>query len=121
MQAGKVNHESRQKGLTGGLIGLAQAAGDFHGDGSVALPHLDRCPQAQHVVDGALGQADGAGDCGADNIASLIGVATVARLQPEIKHQVHDYVSMLHSGRNEEFNHEYLEAHESYVGLVVGE
>ncbi len=52
------------------------------------------------------------------DVCSNIGVATVARLQPEIKHQVHDYVSMLHSGRNEEFNHEYLEAHDRYFGLL---
>ena len=45
---------------------------------------------------------------------SNIGVATIARAVPELKHQVHDYVSMLHSGGDENFNREYREAHERY-------
>ncbi|MDO4307669.1 MAG: Na/Pi cotransporter family protein [Eubacteriales bacterium] len=52
------------------------------------------------------------------DICSNVGVATVARVQPEIKHQVHDYVSMLHSGRDEGFNREYQEAHERYFRLL---
>lgn len=52
------------------------------------------------------------------DICSNVGVATVARLQPEIKHQVHDYVSMLHSGRDKEFNREYKEAHDRYFRLL---
>lgn len=52
------------------------------------------------------------------DICSNIGVATVARVQPEMKHQVHEYVSMLHSGRDEAFNHEYQEAHDRYFGLL---
>ena len=47
-----------------------------------------------------------------------MGVATVARANPEIKHQVHDYVSMLHSGRDEEFNRNYEEAHKLYFELL---
>ncbi len=52
------------------------------------------------------------------DVCSNIGVATVARVQPELKHQVHDYVSMLHSGRDEIFNHEYQEAHDRYFRLL---
>lgn len=52
------------------------------------------------------------------DICSNIGVATIARVTPEIKHQVHDYVSTLHAGRDEEFNREYKEAHEKYFGLL---
>ncbi len=52
------------------------------------------------------------------DVCSNIGVATVARANPEIKHQVHDYVSMLHSGRDEEFNRRYNEAHELYFELL---
>lgn len=52
------------------------------------------------------------------DICSNVGVATVARVQPEMKHQVHDYISMLHSGRDEEFNYEYQEAHDRYFGLL---
>lgn len=54
------------------------------------------------------------------DVCSNIGVATVARATPEIEHQVHDYVSMLHSGRDEKFNHDYEEAHELYFGLLQG-
>lgn len=52
------------------------------------------------------------------DVCSNVGVATVMRANPEIEHQVHDYVAMLHSGRNEEFNHDYEEAHEQYFGLL---
>lgn len=54
------------------------------------------------------------------DVCSNIGVATVARIQPELKHQVHDYVSMLHSGRDEAFNREYEEAHDRYFRLLSG-
>lgn len=49
------------------------------------------------------------------DICSNVGVATVARVKPEMKHQVHEYVSMLHSGRDESFNREYQEAHDYYL------
>ena len=52
------------------------------------------------------------------DVCSNIGVATIARAVPEIKHQVHDYVSMLHSGQNEAFNREYRNAHDQYFGLL---
>ncbi len=52
------------------------------------------------------------------DICSNVGVATIARATPEIKHQVHDYVSMLHSGRDEEYNQEYQEAHDKYFKML---
>lgn len=55
------------------------------------------------------------------DICSNIGVATVARATPEIEHQVHDYISMLHSGRDEDFNHHYQEAHDKYFELLQKE
>lgn len=54
------------------------------------------------------------------DVCSNVGVATVARANPEIEHQVHDYVSMLHSGRDEKFNRDYQEAHKLYFGLLRG-
>ena len=51
-------------------------------------------------------------------VCSNIGVATIARAVPEIKHQVHDYVSMLRSGQDESFNREYRDAHDQYFGLL---
>lgn len=52
---------------------------------------------------------------------SNVGVATVARATPGINHQVHDYISMLHSGRDENFNHAYQEAHDRYFRLLQRE
>ena len=52
------------------------------------------------------------------DVCSNIAVATIARAVPEIKHQVHDYVSMLHSGQDESFNREYQNAHDQYFGLL---
>lgn len=52
------------------------------------------------------------------DICSNVGVATVARAKPEIENQLHNYVSMLHSGRDEKFNREYQEAHERYFRLL---
>ncbi len=49
------------------------------------------------------------------DVCSNVGVATVARAMPEIKHQVHDYISKLHSGRDEEFNQVYQAAHDNYL------
>ncbi len=52
------------------------------------------------------------------DVCSNVGVATVARATPGIKHQVHDYISMLHSGRDEDFNRAYQEAHDRYFRLL---
>lgn len=52
---------------------------------------------------------------------SNVGVATVARATPGINHQVHDYISMLHSGRDESFNVAYQEAHDRYFRLLQRE
>lgn len=52
------------------------------------------------------------------DICSNIGVATVARDTPELQHQVHDYMSRLHSGDDETFNREYREAHDRYFRLL---
>ena len=52
------------------------------------------------------------------DVCSNIGIATVARAVPDIKHQTHHYVSMLHSGQDETFNREYRTAHDQYFGLL---
>ncbi len=49
---------------------------------------------------------------------SNVGVAIVARAIPEIHHQVHNYISKLHSGGDEEFNRVYQETHELYFGKL---
>ena len=48
------------------------------------------------------------------DVCSNVGVAIVARALPELHHQVHDYISRLHSGRDEEFNRVYQETHDEY-------
>ena len=53
------------------------------------------------------------------DVCSNVGVATLARVIPEMRHQVHDYVSTLHSGRDEQFNREYQDAHDHYFGLLA--
>lgn len=52
------------------------------------------------------------------DVCSNVGVATVARALPEIKHQIHNYISVLHSGRDEEFNRVYQTAHDEYFGQL---
>ena len=52
------------------------------------------------------------------DVCSNIGVATIARAVPDIKHQTHNYISMLHSGKDEAFNKEYQTAREQYFGLL---
>ena len=52
------------------------------------------------------------------DICSNVGVATIARMKPEMKHEIHDYVSRLHAGKDAAFNHEYQAAHEHYFELL---
>ena len=53
------------------------------------------------------------------DICSNVGLATVARVTPEMKHQIHNYLSDLHSGNDKEFNKEYKEAKERYFRLLA--
>ena len=48
------------------------------------------------------------------DICSNIGIATVARVAPELGALSHDYISSLHQGRDEDFNREYAKTHEVY-------
>lgn len=54
------------------------------------------------------------------DICSNVGVATVARVYPELAEQAHDYISLLHQGGNEEFNKEYKQAHDEYFAKLDG-
>ena len=55
------------------------------------------------------------------DICSNVGVFTIARVKPEMKHEIHDYVSVLHSGKDETFNREYQAAHDHYFELLNAE
>ncbi len=52
------------------------------------------------------------------DICSNIGVSVIAWATPEIEHQIHDYVSTLHAGRDEDFNRAYQEAHDRYFSML---
>ena len=52
------------------------------------------------------------------DICSNVGVATIARVRPELKHEIHDYVSRLHEGKDESFNREYHAAHDHYFAQL---
>lgn len=52
------------------------------------------------------------------DICSNIGVATIVRVQPELKHEVHHYMSSLHAGKDEFFNNEYKAAHDHYFAML---
>ncbi|MBQ6326289.1 MAG: Na/Pi cotransporter family protein [Clostridia bacterium] len=52
------------------------------------------------------------------DVCSNMGVATIARVHPEMQHEIHDYVSRLHSGSDEDFNQEYQAAHDQYFDLL---
>ena len=55
------------------------------------------------------------------DICSNVGVATIARMEPELKHEIHDYVSRLHAGKDENFNREYHAAHDHYFAQLRAE
>lgn len=48
------------------------------------------------------------------DICSNIGIATIARIHPEIASLAHNYVSSVHGGSDENFVIEYNEAHDKY-------
>ena len=48
------------------------------------------------------------------DICSDVGVEIVARSMPELNNQVHEYISLLHSGRDAAYNKEYSLAHKEY-------
>ncbi len=52
------------------------------------------------------------------DICSNVGVFTIARIEPEMKNEIHDYVSKLHAGNDEAFNREYHAAHDHYFALL---
>lgn len=52
------------------------------------------------------------------DVCSNIGVATVARVEFSTAGQTHEYISHLHSGRDEAFNTEYESAHKKYFELL---
>ena len=52
------------------------------------------------------------------DVCSNVGVFTIARAKPELKHEIHDYVSRLHAGKDAFFNQEYQTAHDKYFAIL---
>ena len=55
------------------------------------------------------------------DLCSNIGVETIARINPELEFQSHDYMSSLHSGSSERFNREYHAAHDEFFAKLSAE
>ena len=53
------------------------------------------------------------------DICSNIGMCALARIHPELVEQEHSYISSLHQGRDDNFNHIYDEAHKQYFDQLV--
>ena len=52
------------------------------------------------------------------DICSNVGLATLARVKPEVAQDGHDYMSSLHAGNDEKFNSQYLQAKTQYLGRL---
>lgn len=86
---------------------------------SVRVSHLDRlyCGKCNFLVSNdfqnLLSDLERISD-----ICSNIGIATVARVKPELGVLSHDYISSLHQGNDETYNMEYSTAHDLYFSLL---
>ncbi len=49
---------------------------------------------------------------------SNVGIAVVARVNPEVATLAHTYITSLHQGKNNQFEEAYKEAHEKYFGML---
>ena len=52
------------------------------------------------------------------DVCSNVGIAVIARVEPEIAEEAHDYISQLHQGHDADFNRIYTDAHDMYFGLL---
>lgn len=52
------------------------------------------------------------------DVCSNIGIAVIARVNPEVANLAHSYISSLHKGSDENYNREYEAAHEEFFGRL---
>lgn len=52
------------------------------------------------------------------DICSNVGLAALARVNPELYEQSHDYIHNLHAGNDETFNEKYHQARSEYIGRL---
>lgn len=88
-----MHHQTGQEGLTQGLVFLPHVAGELERDVSVRFAGLYRRAHGQHVVDGGLHQADGAGEGGAENVR-LSG-----RDKPRVAFQLNAFNALVPGGK----------------------
>jgi phosphate:Na+ symporter len=48
------------------------------------------------------------------DVCSNIGIAVIARVNPEVANLAHSYISSLHKGSDENYHHEYEAAHAEF-------
>lgn len=81
--------------------------------------HLDRvCTGQCSIVAGTCYMNLLSGIERISDLCSNIGVATVARVRPELAIHAHEYISRLHSGDDAAFNAEYNRAHDEYFAKL---
>ena len=79
--------------------------------------HLSRLRSGECSIDAGTAFIDVLGDLErVSDLCSNVGVSVVARMTPT--NQAHDYISSLHSGKDETYNQEYTEAHEEYFRRI---
>ena len=82
--------------------------------------HLTRLAKGECCVDvdniflNLLGDIERISD-----ICSNIGISVIARIDPSISSQAHNYISKLHSGSDAEFNRIYDSAHKMYFAFLT--
>ena len=52
------------------------------------------------------------------DVCSNVGIAVVARVEPELAQEAHKYISRLHQGKDEAFNKEYHDAHDYFFNKL---
>ena len=78
MKLCEVDHQPCQQILTGGLIGHRESPRQMEGQPGVVRVYPHGGSQPQHFVHRGVDQIDGAGNSGADDVLSRLGVAAVA-------------------------------------------
>lgn len=80
--------------------------------------HLDRLRAGECTVEVGSDYLDLLSDLERiSDVCSNVGITTILRIKPECG-DTHAYISSLHSGRDESFNHKYNEIHREYFGLL---
>jgi phosphate:Na+ symporter len=81
--------------------------------------HLDRLYKGECNVYAGSAFMDLLGDIERiSDMCSDVGLATVARVHPELNLQPHDYIALLHAGEDETFNRYYQAAYQEYFGRL---